>query len=148
MYGNLILNDVATDANGNVITKTENRTKEEIEIDGKKVPKVNRQYYKATFLSLDNVNVARTITLWQTHTDGGKACIWKAINPAIASRMIGKDVSGKIVIVDLNETYFVEDNEVNSVTLFIPHEDELEKTIQDFLIQAELITEPEEVSIQ
>lgn len=148
MYGNLILNDAATDANGNVITKTENRTKEEIEIDGKKVPKMNRQYYNATFISLDNINVARTVTLWQTHTDGGKACIWKALNPKLASRMIGQDVSGKIAIVDLNETYLVGDNEVDSVTLFIPHDDELEETIQNFLIQAQLITEPEDVTIQ
>lgn len=137
-YGNLILNDAAIDSEGNVICKTENRTKDD---------KMNRQYYNATFISLENINVARTVTLWQAHTNEGKGCIWKSLNPKLAARMIGQDVSGKIAIVNLTETYMVGDNEVDTVTLFIPHEDELESEIERFLIQNELITEPEDVSV-
>jgi hypothetical protein len=132
-YGNLVLNDVPVDSENRPILKKENRVKDN---------KMNRAYYNATFISLENINKARTVTLWQSHTDNaGSGVVWKSLNPVVAVQYFGKPIEGKIAVVTFNEDYEVNGNFVNTATLFIPHEDQLEPEITRFAIQNGLIIE-------
>lgn len=132
MYSNLLLNDVAMTSDGTPIVKMEKPRSDD---------KVSRQYYNATFISMENMNKARTVTFWQSHTQDGAGVIWKQLNPAIAAKLLGGKIEGSIAVVKFNEEYQLGDNFVSTATLFVSHPDVLEAEVERFAIQNGLIIE-------
>lgn len=134
IYGNLILNDVPVDKNGNVITKKEKERTDK---------KISRSYYNATFISMENINAARTVTMWQSHTSDGQGLVWKALNPVIAGKMVGGNLEGYIAKVTFNESYEIDINGekrmVDNTTMFIPNLEVLEDLLMDEAIRNKLI---------
>lgn len=137
-YGNLLLNDVAQNGDGEVITKMEKERSDK---------KARRSYYNATFTSFENLNVSRTVTMWQSHTSNGEGVIWKQLNPKIAGKFLGGTIPGHVADIRLTEEYQIGDNFTNKVSLYIPHPDEFEPELERFLIQNELIVKDDEPSI-
>lgn len=134
IYGNLILNDVPVDKNGNVITKKEKERTDK---------KISRSYYNATFISMENINAARTVTMWQSHTSDGQGLVWKALNPVIAGKMVGGNLEGYIAKVTFNDSYEIDINGekrmVDNTTMFIPNLEVLEDLLMDEAIRNKLI---------
>lgn len=134
IFGNLILNDVPVDKNGNVMTKKEKDRTDK---------KVSRSYYNATFISMENINSARTVTMWQSHTSDGQGLVWKALNPVIAGKMVGSSLEGYIAKVKFKDEYEIDINGekrmVDNTTMFIPNLEVLEDLLLDEAVRVKLI---------
>ena len=138
LYGNLMLNDVPTDKNGKVIVKTEKERTDK---------KPSRNYYVPTFVSMENVDVARSVALWQSHTPDNKSLVWKVVNPLLAGKMLGGEYPGFIAKIDFNEQYEIDTvdgkRNVDKTTLYIPTLEVADEYIMNEAIRIGLIAKPE-----
>jgi len=129
-YGGLVLNDFSRDEQGQPVVKMEKERE-----DGKK----RRQYYNLSFISTESLAASRVVTVWQSHQKNGEEVIWKGVSPMVAQMFLGKPVAGYVLMLDLNESYEVNGNLVEKMTLYVPTEEDEESVIRAAFEQAELI---------
>lgn len=83
--------------------------------------KVNRLYYKAVFMDAENPFLPRRSRMvWQDYVDfeKGDKVEWKAGDPAVVSKMIGKNIPGHIECFNV-EPYTIGENTVDTYTTVI-----------------------------
>lgn len=95
-YGNLILNDVPVDEDGKIVVK-----KEKERSDGK----LQRGYYTARFISMDNINKSIATNMWQTLSSDGKSLVWKDLSPTVAPKFLGANLAGHVLEVEYTQEY-------------------------------------------
>lgn len=126
-YGNLILNGLEFDENGNVLIYKENRVKDK---------KANRSYYKASLRSLEN-SKGMIVVMWEDHTNNGANTMWKNnFDPEVARMFKGKLAPGYILNIHTTEPIISvptdkkgETKLVDSTTIWVPDMDKVEEQL-------------------